>query len=42
VFAIFAAATGGPVEYTGKDMLTTDAGMHISDMEFNAVVDDVL
>jgi hemoglobin len=42
VFEIFAAATGGPVEYTGKDMLTTHAGMNISDMEFNAVVDDVL
>jgi hemoglobin len=42
VFEIFAAATGGPVEYTGKDMLTTHASMNISDMEFNAVVDDVL
>lgn len=42
VFEIFASATGGPVEYTGKDMLTTHAAMNISDMEFNAVVDDVL
>ena len=42
VFEIFASATGGPVEYTGKDMLTTHASMNISDMEFNAVVDDVL
>ncbi len=42
VFEIFAAATGGPVKYTGKDMLTAHAQMNISDMEFNAVVDDVL
>ena len=42
VFEIVAASTGGPVKYTGKDMLTTHAGMNISDMEFNAVVDDVL
>ncbi len=42
VYEIFAAATGGPVEYTGKDMKTTHAGMNISEMEFNAVVDDVL
>jgi hemoglobin len=42
VFEIFAASTGGPVKYTGKDMLTTHATMNINDMEFNAVVDDVL
>jgi len=42
VFEIIVASTGGPVKYTGKDMLTTHAGMNISDMEFNAVVDDVL
>lgn len=42
VFEIFAAATGGPVEYTGKDMVTAHATMNINDMEFNAVVDDVL
>jgi hemoglobin len=42
VFEVFAASTGGPVEYTGKDMLTAHATMNISDMEFNAVVDDVL
>lgn len=43
VFEIFAAATGATdVEYTGKDMKSAHAGMNISEMEFNAVVDDVL
>lgn len=42
VFEIVAATTGGNVKYTGKDMLSTHASMNISDMEFNAVVDDVL
>jgi hemoglobin len=42
VFELIAASTGGSTKYTGKDMLTTHAGMNISDMEFNAVVDDVM
>lgn len=43
VFEIFAAATGATdVKYHGKDMKTAHAGMNISEMEFNAVVDDVL
>jgi len=43
VFEIFAAATGATdVEYGGKDMKVAHAGMNISEMEFNAVVDDVL
>ncbi|MEM7304452.1 MAG: group 1 truncated hemoglobin [Pseudomonadota bacterium] len=43
VFEIFAAATGATdVKYTGKDMKSAHAGMNISEMEFNAVVDDVL
>jgi len=43
VFEIFAAATGATdVEYTGMDMKTAHTGMNISEMEFNAVVDDVL
>ena len=43
VFEIFAAATGATdVEYTGMDMKTAHSGMNISEMEFNAVVDDVL
>ena len=43
VFEIFAAATGAvDVEYKGMDMKTAHKGMNISEMEFNAVVDDVL
>jgi hemoglobin len=43
VFEIFAAATGATdVKYNGKDMKTAHKGMNISEMEFNAVVDDVL
>jgi len=43
VFEIFAAATGATdVEYKGMDMKSAHKGMNISEMEFNAVVDDVL
>ena len=43
VFEIFAAAAGADdVEYKGMDMKTAHKGMNISEMEFNAVVDDVL
>lgn len=42
VYEIFASATGGPVEYTGKDMPTAHKTMNINDREFNAVVDDVM
>ena len=42
VFEIIVATTGGPIEYQGKDMTVAHTGMNISDMEFNAVVDDVL
>ena len=43
VFEIFAAATGSTdVEYKGMDMKSAHKGMNISEMEFNAVVDDVL
>lgn len=43
VFEIFAAATGATdVKYSGKDMKAAHRGMNISEMEFNAVVDDVL
>jgi hemoglobin len=31
------AATGGPLQYTGKDMKTAHAGMGITDDEFNAI-----
>lgn len=43
VFEIFAAATGATdVKYSGKDMKAAHMGMNISEMECNAVVDDVL
>lgn len=43
VYEIFAVATGAEgVEYTGKDMQATHRGMNINEMEFNAVVDDVM
>ena len=35
------AATGGPCQYTGKDMKTSHAGMKISDGEFGALVGDL-
>jgi len=38
----FAAGSGGPDPYTGRDMLTTHKGMNISEQEFIAVVDDIL
>ena len=36
------AGTGGPQEYTGKDMLTTHRGMNINEAEYFAVVDDIM
>lgn len=38
----FASGAGGPLQYTGRDMLTTHKGMNISEQEFIAVVDDIL
>jgi len=37
----FCAGSGGPQEYTGRDMLTTHKGMNISEEEYMAVIDDV-
>jgi len=34
--------TGGPVEYSGKDMLEAHSTMNISHREFMAVIDDVM
>jgi hemoglobin len=31
------ANTGGPIKYTGKDMVTVHTGMNISDAEFDAL-----
>ncbi len=43
VFEIFAVAAGATdVEYKGMDMKSAHKGMNINEMEFNAVVDDVL
>lgn len=39
---MFGAGTGGPENYTGRDMLEAHKGMNISDREFIAVIDDVL
>lgn len=38
----FAAGSGGPDPYTGKDMLTAHKGMNVSEQEFLAVVDDIM
>jgi hemoglobin len=42
VFEIFAAATGGDVEYKGMDLAERHSNMNISEMEFNAAVDDIM
>ena len=34
--------TGGPQQYTGKDMLSTHRGMNINAAEYLAVVDDIM
>lgn len=36
------SGTGGPQEYTGRDMVTAHTGMNISPAEFMAVVDDLM
>lgn len=36
------AGTGGPQEYTGKDMLSTHRGMNINEAEYMAVIDDIM
>ena len=35
-------ATGGPCDYTGRDMVTTHKGMRISNADFNAIVEDLV
>ena len=42
VIAFFAAGTGGPVNYQGRDMTTAHASMNISDAEYDSAVADVL
>lgn len=36
------AGTGGPQEYTGKDMLAAHRGMNINETEYLAVIDDIM
>lgn len=36
------AATGGPCEYTGKDMKSTHKNMKVTEGEFNALVEDLV
>lgn len=38
----FAAGSGGPGAYTGRDMRTTHTGMNISEQEYMAVMDDIM
>lgn len=38
----FAAGSGGPETYTGKDMRVAHTGMNISEQEYLAVMDDIV
>lgn len=40
--AFFTVGSGGPGEYTGRDMVTTHRGMNISPAEYMFTVDDIL
>jgi len=42
VVAFFAAGTGGPANYQGRDMTTAHAGMNMSDADYDSGVKDVL
>jgi hemoglobin len=42
VTAFFAAGTGGPSKYEGRDMTTTHASMGLSNDDFDSAVADVL
>ena len=42
VTAFFAAGTGGPAKYEGRDMTSTHANMNMSDADFDSAVADVL
>ena len=42
VVAFFAAGTGGPANYEGRDMTSTHATMNMSDTDFDSAVADVL
>ncbi|WP_319503092.1 group 1 truncated hemoglobin [uncultured Draconibacterium sp.] len=38
----FAAGSGGPEEYTGKDMLSAHKGMNIGQGEYMHAIDDIM
>ena len=38
----FAAGSGGPEKYSGKDMRTAHTGMNISEQELVAAIDDIV
>ena len=42
VCEFFCAGSGGPEQYTGKDMAAAHKGMNISEQEYLAVMDDVV
>ena len=42
VTAFFAAGTGGPAKYEGRDMTSAHAGMGMSEADFDSAVADVL
>jgi len=42
VVAFFAAGTGGPANYQGRDMTTAHASMDMSDADYDSAVADVL
>lgn len=42
VTAFFAAGTGGPAKYEGRDMTSAHAGMNMSNADFDSAVADVL
>lgn len=42
VIAFFAAGTGGPVNYQGRDMTSAHASMNLSEADFDSAVADVL
>lgn len=37
----FSAGSGGPTEYTGRDMVATHTGMNINPAEYMHVIDDI-
>ncbi len=41
VVAFFAAGTGGPANYEGRDMTSSHASMDMSDADFDSAVSDV-